>query len=200
MGNKTSTYFISPQGPITKITPKIPLMRLSSNKDVSSALIENTSNEDTKKGLKRHSVHTSRNSIRDEKLCSLESFSPKHHKVIFKMLETVHTDFPCDFEEEPLNAWVTEAKACSVRKDSNKTLNLTSNENLYTKKDKVLKIQNRLMKALFDTETCYACRRPLIDNMSSMKNRCGHTFHADCAAGKIKCPDCNMIMNGIKIV
>ena len=202
MGNKNSTHLSNTDKPLMRITPKLPLMRLSSTKSIRHIGIKTESNTSSNHRISSDDIRTIRNSrmsVPDEKS------SLKWPKAVFKMIETVSTDTPCDMEEERENTEPSPFKEKSDswkgrRTYSSKTPVNPPKKDLDFKRRNALRTQHKLMQALFDTEICSSCLRPLVDKGVWLKNTCGHVFHANCAAGIDNCPECRKSMNTIEII
>eukprot|EP00826_Nyctotherus_ovalis_P065841 TRINITY_DN9692_c0_g1_i9.p1 TRINITY_DN9692_c0_g1~~TRINITY_DN9692_c0_g1_i9.p1 ORF type:complete len:246 (-),score=14.05 TRINITY_DN9692_c0_g1_i9:382-1119(-) len=196
MGNKTSTNFSALRKPITEITPKVPLMKLNSIRKLKSiADICTPQNSDAAPANKAPSPRSPKKPQCDTKDQAAEKSSPQWPKVVFKMVETVQTDNPCDMEEEELLnlSLVKTGMRCLKRRGTfaSKTPITVLNNSFNMKKRNAVRTQHKLMKALFETEMCYSCLRPVVDREGLLTNVCGHTFHINCIKGLVTCPNCD---------
>lgn len=202
MGNKNSTQLPTGPRPLLKITPKVLLMKLKSAKNIRNMLVKSESNSFSKPLINPESIRVIRNSrmsVSDEKS------SLKWPKAVFKMIETAHTDVPCDMEEESESPKLSPVKEKinfwrGRRTYANKTPTNGSKRDFNFKRRNALRTQHKLMQALFDTEICSSCLRPLIDKGAWLRNACGHVFHSNCATCLDSCPECHKSMNTIEIM
>eukprot|EP00826_Nyctotherus_ovalis_P041765 TRINITY_DN4249_c0_g2_i1.p2 TRINITY_DN4249_c0_g2~~TRINITY_DN4249_c0_g2_i1.p2 ORF type:complete len:178 (+),score=14.31 TRINITY_DN4249_c0_g2_i1:137-670(+) len=177
-------------------------MKLKSARNLSSTSIKTATAGSSNKLISEEcmqQIRNSRKSISDEKSCL------RWPKAVFKMVETVQTDVPCDLDEESESINLSPVKTAVARRGlrslgNSKTPVAPSKNGFDIKRHNALRTQRKLMKALFDTEICHSCLRPLVDKAVWQRNWCGHTFHADCVKGILECPDCKKTMNPIEIM